>query len=67
MCISDKCVKICGSVFLVLGILFLLRDLNMWDFWNIQWWTALFLVMGIGCLSSLTCPECKAIRTGKKK
>jgi hypothetical protein len=49
----------------VLGILFLLRDLNVWSFWNIQWWTALFLLVGLGGLCSGCCPECKKLH--KKK
>jgi hypothetical protein len=34
-------------VVLVIGVLFLLRDLNVWDFWNISWWTAVFVLMGL--------------------
>ena len=60
--------KMGGATFLVLGIVFLLRDLNIWDFWNISWWTALFVVMGIAHLGSANCPDCKAMRgEGKKK
>ncbi len=51
--------KMCGTMVLVLGILFLLRDLNIWHFWNIQWWTAMFLVMGLGKLGSQNCKACK--------
>jgi len=38
-------------VILIVGVLFLFRDLGWWDFWNIQWWTILFLVIGLtsGC------------------
>jgi len=54
-------------MFLVLGIVFLLRDLNIWDFWNIEWWTALFLAAGIGGLASAGCPDCQAVRKGKTK
>ena len=63
----SKCMKIGGASFLVLGILFLLRDLNIWDFWGISWWTALFVVMGIASLGSANCPDCKMIREGRKK
>ncbi len=59
--------KIGGASFLVLGVLFLLRDFGIWGFWNIQWWTALFLVWGIGSLGSAGCPDCKAMREGRKK
>jgi len=54
-----------GIIFLVLGILFLLRDLNIWDFWNIQWWTALFLLAGVVHICMSKCPDCTAMRTGK--
>lgn len=62
-----KCMKIGGAIFLILGIVFLLRDLDIWDFWNIQWWTALFVVWGIGSLGSANCPDCQAMRSGMKK
>ena len=70
MCMCDKCMKICGAIFLVLGIVFLVVDLGYWDFWNIQWWTAVLIAAGVGSLASAGCPDCKAIRTGgmaKKK
>ena len=62
-----KCMKTAGAIFLLLGIVFLLRDLNIWDFWNIQWWTALFVVWGIGSLGSAHCPDCQAMRGAMKK
>jgi len=62
----DKCMKMCGGTFAALGVLFLLRDLAIWNFWNVQWWTALFLAAGIGALGSSACPDCNAIRKGKK-
>jgi hypothetical protein len=44
--------KCCGHkwvaiVVLVVGILFLLRDLNVWNFFNIQWFTVLFVLFGL--------------------
>lgn len=63
----SKCLKIGGASFLVLGILFLLRDLNVWDFWNISWWTAAFVVWGVGALGSSRCPDCQAVRGEKKR
>jgi hypothetical protein len=36
-----------GLLFLALGVLFLLRDLNVWNFWNISWFTVAFLVGGL--------------------
>jgi|TARA_B100001971_G_C17640925_1_gene263317 hypothetical protein len=63
----NKCVKISGLIFLVLGILYLGQDLDWWSFWTISWWTALFLVAGIGHYASSGCPQCQVVRTGKKK
>ena len=66
MMYCKKCMVVCGAIFLVLGVLFLLRDLGKWDFWNIQWWTALFIAMGVGHLASSKCPECEVARSGRK-
>ncbi len=57
---------------LVLGVLFLLRDLNVWGFWNVSWWTAMFLVAGMIMYGSTCCPECQTAccdmpAKGKKK
>ena len=54
-----------GAAFLVLGVLFLLKDLGKWDFWGVNWYTALFLVVGVGHLASSKCPDCEVARTGK--
>jgi len=53
----EKCMKMGGVVFLVLGILFLLQNLGVWNFWNIQWYTVLFLLFGLMHLGG--CPGCK--------
>ena len=65
----NNCLKVSGAIFVVLGILFLLVDLGILgpDLWKVQWWTALFIVVGVGSFASSRCPECTAIRTGKKK
>lgn len=68
MCVCKKCMTIGGAVFLVLGLLYLLADLKLiegWNFWNIQWYTALFLAVGAGHLASSKCPDCEVARTGK--
>lgn len=67
MCVCKKCMLMCGLIFLVLGIIFLLVDFGVWSFWGIQWWSALFVIMGIGALASAGCPECQAVRGEKKK
>jgi hypothetical protein len=66
----NNCIKMAGWSLLVLGVLFLLQDLNIWNFWNISWYTALFVVAGIGHLGSANCKNCQAMRmgmAGKKK
>lgn len=60
-----KCRTMCAVTLLVLGVLFLLADLNIWEFWNIQWWTALFILWGAGGLAQNSCPDCQAILENK--
>ena len=57
-----KCGMLAGALLLVLGVLFLLRDLGVWDFWNVQWWTALILFAGLAHLGTSNCPECQKLR-----
>ena len=56
--------KTAGIALLVLGIIFLLVDLGKWDFWGIQWWTALIIFAG---LMKIGCSHCKACDMKKKK
>lgn len=65
MCLCEKCSKLCGALLLVFALLFLLRDLNIWDFWNIQFWTVGFALLGFACFGKCCCPECRAL--AKKK
>ena len=66
-----KCIGVCGWIFLVLGILYMLTDFGFITFWKLNWWTALFLVVGITHLAMNKCPDCCAMKTdvkaGKKK
>ncbi len=55
----NKCKSLCGLIILVLGIIFLLGDLGIWSFWGINWWTAVFLVVGACKLCTTKCPECQ--------
>jgi hypothetical protein len=59
MC-CEKCKKLGGALLLVFGILFLLRDLNVWNFWNIQAWTVLFIMAGLCAFGTCCCPMCQA-------
>jgi len=63
----DKCGKLCGALMLIFGILFLLQNLNVWNFWNIQWYTVVFLLAGIGMIACHCCKECKECREEKHK
>lgn len=58
----DKCCKMTGLIFLVVGVLFLLGDLGVWDFWNIQWWTALFIIIGVSGVAMGKCKACQEVR-----
>ena len=40
--------KTYGWILLIVGVLFLIRDFGGWAFWNIQWYTILFILIGMG-------------------
>ncbi len=52
-----KCIGMTGILLLVSGILFLLRDLGVWNFWNIQWWTVLLIIGGFTIMALSGCKE----------
>jgi len=54
-----KCVKCMGLLVLIIGIIFLLVDLKVIGFWGINWWSAVFIIMGGSHLMTHACPECK--------
>ena len=62
-----NCTSMGGWIFLILGVLFLLKDIGNWGFFGINWWTALFIVMGIGKICMAKCPDCQAMCNGKGK
>jgi len=53
-----KCMKLGAGLFLVFGVLFLLQDLNVWDFWGIQWYTVLFILLGFLKMGMCGCSDC---------
>ena len=57
-----KCSKLSAVLMLVIGVVFLLVDRHVWTFWGLQWWTVLFLLMGLGGLGSGTCKDCQAMK-----
>lgn len=60
-----KCQGICGWLMLIAGVLFLLQNLNIWNFWNIQWYTVLFILLGVGGIAMRSCPDCQAMMKRK--
>ena len=54
----DKCCGVSGALLLIFGVLFLLRDLNVWDFWGIQWYTVLFILLGFLKMGMCGCSDC---------
>ena len=54
-----KCRLAMGVLVLALGVLFLLADLNVWNFWGIQWWSVVFLLAGLWKVCSQTCSDCQ--------
>ena len=47
MHMKHKCCPWLGPVILLVGIWFLLTDLGMLPDYNVNWWTVVFLLMGI--------------------
>lgn len=56
-----KCKMITGGLFLVAGLLYVLTDIGVVSFWNINWWSSLFVVFGITQFASSTCKDCQAM------
>ena len=46
VCDTGMC-KFCALIAAIAGILFLLQDLNVWNFWGISWYTIAFLLVGV--------------------
>ena len=62
-----KCSKLTAFLLVLAGVLFLLVDLGVWNFWNLQWWTVLFLIVGVTAFGMSCCGDCKEMRGMKKK
>ena len=54
-----KCGKLFAVLILALGVLMLLKDLAVWNFWGINWWTGLLLVVGFAKMGTYGCKDCK--------
>jgi membrane-bound ClpP family serine protease len=59
----DKCNKLGALLLLLLGVVFVLQDLAVWNFWNISWYSAVFILMGVAHLGMGHCPECKDVQS----
>lgn len=46
VCGGTTLCKGCSIIALIAGLLFLLQDLGIWNFWNISWYTVGFLLLG---------------------
>jgi len=46
ICNANIC-KLCAGVAVIAGVLFLLQDLAIWDFWGLSWYTVGFLILGL--------------------
>tara|TARA_Y100000310_G_scaffold339911_1_gene434076 strand:+ start:2731 stop:2934 length:204 start_codon:yes stop_codon:yes gene_type:complete len=61
-----RCDKVGAALFLLFGIIFLLQDLGKWAFWDINWWTVVFLLMGITGVAMKCCKDCCGVKDKKK-
>ena len=50
-----KCMAWGGVLWIIAGILLLLQDLGVWAFWNISWYTVVFILGGIMVLGMSCC------------
>ncbi|MEK6904611.1 MAG: hypothetical protein AABW87_03390 [Nanoarchaeota archaeon] len=55
----QKCCKVSGWLYLILGIIFLLVDFGTWDFWGINWWSAVIVLWGLCHVCKANCKECR--------
>ncbi len=61
----QKCSRATSLLILALGVLFLLVDWSIWDFWGISWWSAILVIMGVTGLAKSGCSECQAMMKRK--
>ena len=53
-----KCMAVCGWLFLIVGVVLLLKDVGYLTLWGIDGITLLFLLMGVGSIAQRSCPDC---------
>ena len=60
MCMCQKCGKGTGFILLAFGVLFLLDNLGIWEFWNIEWYTVAFVLAGLAYIGCNSCKDCQS-------
>jgi hypothetical protein len=63
--LCKKCLALSGLLWVVFGLLFLLKDLTAWNFLGINWWTIAFLLFGLSMLMGRFCPKCMELNWEK--
>jgi len=66
MGMCGKCSGVSAWLFLIFGVLFLLRDFGIWDVWGITAWSALFIIVGLAFWSGGHCKDCMAMNSKGK-
>jgi hypothetical protein len=67
MGMCPKCTKITGLLFLLAGLLLLLKDVGVWSFWGLEWATVLFIILGLVFFAKSSCPDCCSMPGGARK
>lgn len=63
----SKCLSTASGLFLIFGIVFLVKNLTSWNFWGIEWYTVFFIVLGMSLGSWQRCASCTTDVKIKKK
>lgn len=61
-----KCSTVSGVLLLVLGLVFLLGDLGVWN-WGVSWYSALFILLGVVAIAKNSCSACQEMCAASKK
>ena len=62
MCLCNKCKHVAGGLVVLLAVAFVLKDLQVWNFWGINWWSAGLVWLSLVMVVSHVCPECRELR-----
>lgn len=54
-----KCTKLCGILILLVGVGYALVDWGFWNFWNLQWYSIAYLILGLAMLGWAVCVDCQ--------